>query len=338
MIPTSVNHDIHLLHTQGIQSSSPGHTARLAENLGINVHASQRILRFHQQGPQPTTDPTLALQRQLARPLYARPGTSTSTGASTNKTRTIPTSAQRVLDAPGLVDDFYLNLLSWSSTNQLAVALCESTYIWNAETGTVELLGTAPEGTWVSAIDYLSDGAYLGVAHSSGAVEVWDMETCTKMRTMPGHQAQVASLSWNNHILASGCADGSIWFHDVRVAQHKVMELIGHDGEVCGLKWRPDGELLASGGNDNVLNIWDGRAGNANGEGGWSARPKFTKNNHTAAVKVSLLPLFGFVVVLITIALVRRSLGAHGRPTSSLLAVVPATVKSTSGPAPPAHG
>ncbi|KAG8852486.1 ubiquitin-protein transferase activating protein [Tulasnella sp. 330] len=280
MIPVSANHNI--LNTQHIQSSSPGHTARLAENLGIDVN--QRILRFHQQGPQPTSDPTLALQRQLARPLYQRPGgVATSNGATTNKTRVIPTSAQRVLDAPGLIDDFYLNLLAWSCANHLAVALCDSTYIWNAESGTVDLLGNAPEGSYVSAVDFTTDGTFLGVANGNGVVEVWDMETSTKLRSMAGHQAQVASLSWNQHILSSGCADGSIWLHDVRVAQHKVMELIGHEGEVCGLEWRADGELLASGGNDNVLNVWDGRTGSS-GEG-WNGRPKFTKNNHTAAVK-----------------------------------------------------
>ncbi|KAG8971171.1 ubiquitin-protein transferase activating protein [Tulasnella sp. 425] len=280
MIPTS--NIGATLASQNIQNTSPAHTARLAENLGINVN--QRILRFHQQGPQPTTDPTLALQRQLARPLYQRPaGPNASTGAVTNKTRVIPTSPQRVLDAPGMIDDFYLNLISWSGLNQLAVALCESTYIWNAETGNVDLLGTAPEGSYVSAVNFTPDGTFLGVGNGNGDVEVWDMETTQKLRTMSGHQAQVASLSWNNHILASGCADGSIWFHDVRVAQHKVMQLLGHEGEICGLTWRADGELLASGGNDNVVNIWDGRTGSSGDD--WRGTPLYTKNNHTAAVK-----------------------------------------------------
>jgi len=46
------------------------------------------------------------------------------------------------------------------------------------------------------------------------------------------------------------------------------MELLGHTGEVCGLKWRNDGEFLASGGNVNVVNIWDGRLGDVTvGEG-----------------------------------------------------------------------
>ena len=36
--------------------------------------------------------------------------------------------------------------------------------------------------------------------------------------------------------------------------------------QVCGLKWSPSGTQLASGGNDNLLNIWDDRySSSANG-------------------------------------------------------------------------
>jgi len=42
-----------------------------------------------------------------------------------------------VLDAPNLCDDFYLNLMDWSSENQLGVALDRSVYIWNANTESV---------------------------------------------------------------------------------------------------------------------------------------------------------------------------------------------------------
>jgi cell division cycle protein 20 (cofactor of APC complex) len=54
------------------------------------------------------------------------------------------------------------------------------------------------------------------------------------------------------------------------------MEMNGHSAEVCGLQWRLDGALLASGGNDNKVQIWDSR----------SSIPKITKTNHNAAVKV----------------------------------------------------
>ena len=61
-----------------------------------------------------------------------------------------------------------------------------------------------------------------------------------------------------------------------RIAQHKVAELVSHTAEVCGLEWRSDGSQLATGGNDNLVSIWDARSLGA---------PKFQKTNHKAAVK-----------------------------------------------------
>ena len=39
------------------------------------------------------------------------------------KTRKIPKIPYKVLDAPQLRDDFYLNLVDWSDSNNLAVGL-----------------------------------------------------------------------------------------------------------------------------------------------------------------------------------------------------------------------
>ena len=39
-------------------------------------------------------------------------------------------------------------------------------------------------------------------------------------------------LSWNQHILASGCREGVVVLHDVRVAQHQVARMEGHQQEV----------------------------------------------------------------------------------------------------------
>ena len=46
----------------------------------------------------------------------------------------------KVLDAPQLQDDFYLNLVDWSSQNMLAVGLGTEVYIWSACTSRVTKL------------------------------------------------------------------------------------------------------------------------------------------------------------------------------------------------------
>lgn len=81
----------------------------------------------------------------------------------------------------------------------------------------------------------------------------------------------------------SGSRSGYIHHHDVRVANHQISSLEGHTQEVCGLKWSPDGKYLASGGNDNLLNIWQAVAGQCYS----NSEPVHSFSQHQAAVKVS---------------------------------------------------
>ena len=60
--------------------------------------------------------------------------------------RKISTVPYKVLDAPALQDDFYLNLVDWSSLNVLAVGLGTCVYLWSACTSKVtKLCDMGPE-------------------------------------------------------------------------------------------------------------------------------------------------------------------------------------------------
>ena len=48
--------------------------------------------------------------------------------------RTVSKTPYKVLDAPELADDFYLNLVDWGSMNILGVGLGSSVYMWDANT------------------------------------------------------------------------------------------------------------------------------------------------------------------------------------------------------------
>jgi len=199
--------------------------------------------------------------------------------------RHIAQAPERILDAPGMVDDYYLNLLDWSSRNILAVALGGSLYLWNAESGDIQkLMDCAQPDNYITSLSWVEDGSYLALGTNYNDVQLWDINRGKQVRTMKGHAARVSSLSWNSYILSSGGKDGMILNHDVRVAKHHISTLHGHqDFEVCGLKWSPDGTQLASGGNDNVLNIWD--KNQAMTSGPTVSTPRFAIREHTAAVK-----------------------------------------------------
>jgi len=78
---------------------------------------------------------------------------------------------------------------------------------------------------------------------------------------LKGHHECVGALAWNGPILTPGGLDGIIINHDVRFRDYIVQtykgHTKGHTKEVFGLKWSPSGQQLASGGNDNLLYIWD---------------------------------------------------------------------------------
>ncbi|TRX93836.1 hypothetical protein FHL15_005218 [Xylaria flabelliformis] len=238
----------------------------LANACGVNLNT--RILQFKPAPPE--SSKPIDLRQQYNRPLK-------SAGASSAQfRRRIATAPERVLDAPGLIDDYYLNLLDWSSGNQVAIGLERNVYVWSADEGSVNLLLETEPDTYVSSVKWSDDGAYVGVGLGSGEVQIWDVAEGAKIRSMFGHDTRVGVMGWNKHLLSTGARSGLVFNHDVRIAEHKVAELVSHTSEVCGLEWRSDGAQLATGGNDNLVSIWDARS---------LAVPKFTKTNHKAAVK-----------------------------------------------------
>ena len=120
-------------------------TASLSESLGIPT-SNRRILSFRA-APPLASHATSHLDAQRNYLLHATGSSSrgtTQAGAAANngvKKRPPPYIPDRVLDAPGFVDDYYLNLMDWSCANRVAIGLGDLGYVWDAETGTVTALG-----------------------------------------------------------------------------------------------------------------------------------------------------------------------------------------------------
>ncbi|XP_074264861.1 B-type cell cycle switch protein ccs52A-like [Silene latifolia] len=189
--------------------------------------------------------------------------------------RKVSRSPCKVLDAPALQDDFYLNLVDWSSNDVLAVGLGNCVYLWNASSSKVTKLCDLGLDDSVCSVGWAQRGTHLAIGTNEGKVQIWDASRCKNIRTMEGHRMRVGALAWSSSTLSSGSRDKSILQRDIRVQDDFVSKLTGHKSEVCGLKWSYDNRELASGGNDNRLFVWNQH----------KTQPVLKYSEHTAAVK-----------------------------------------------------
>ncbi|XP_059474135.1 cell division cycle protein 20 homolog isoform X2 [Neocloeon triangulifer] len=245
----------------------------MSENLFGGDVSNRKVMQFGQKAP-------TSLGGNSMRMIYDSARTPSLKIKST--TRVIPTMPEKILDAPDIMDDYYLNLIDWGKHNILAVALRNAVYLWNEATGQItQLMELTGAEEFVSSVSWIQEGQILAVGNSTGAVQLWDCNQIKQVRTMWSHTSRVGSLSWNMFVLSSGSRLGSIHHHDVRAANFLVAESNAHSQEVCGLKWSPDGNFLASGANDNLLHIWPRAPSDMHGQ----ATPIHTFNAHQAAVK-----------------------------------------------------
>jgi cell division cycle protein 20 (cofactor of APC complex) len=186
------NDDDHIITKPARDAAA--YESTLADACGVSLNT--RILAFKPAPPE--SSKPIDLRSQYNRPL--KPVT-----LSAQHRRRILTSPERVLDAPNIVDDYYLNVLDWSCNNQVAIGLGQSLYVWSADSGGVSsLLETSPD-TYISSCKWSNDGAYVSVGLATGEVQIWDVEDQTKVRSMMGHESRVSAMSKYLFIASSLC-------------------------------------------------------------------------------------------------------------------------------------
>ncbi|XP_050229312.1 cell division cycle 20.2, cofactor of APC complex-like, partial [Mercurialis annua] len=253
--------------------SREAYQKQLADALNMN---RTRILAFKNKPP--------TLIDPIPHEFFSPPLSATARNSKTVKSRRqIPQTSERTLDAPDLIDDFYLNLLDWGTGNVLAIALGDTVYLWDAsDCSTSELVTVNGEDGPVTSVSWAPDGRNIAIGLNNSHVQIWDCHSSRLLRTLRGgHPSRVNSLAWNSHILTTGGMDGQIINNDVRVREHIVETYRGHQREICGLKWSDSGQQLASGGNDNLVFIWDRSSASLRSPTQWLHRI----DEHRAAVK-----------------------------------------------------
>ena len=96
--------------------------------------------------------------------------------ATEQLTRKINTKPYKILKAPQLLDDFYLNLLDWSTNNDIAVGLGNSVGLWCTNQTQESILSTydTMSDKYVSSVMWSQSGDHLAVGNSKGQIEIYD--------------------------------------------------------------------------------------------------------------------------------------------------------------------
>ncbi|KAF1963122.1 WD40 repeat-like protein [Byssothecium circinans] len=202
-----------------------------------------------------------------------------------------------LLDAPLLRDDYYCSLLAYSHTTKcLAVGLGNYVHLWSEKKGvdtpdsvntlSTPVLGDVQHVTSLAFSSTQGGQAILAVGRADGRITLWsplDSEprfdatqpkpiSCVAFRptTVKRPSRRDRCLIVCTEELLIGDEAGHVYFYSIEWPSEIESALFGWNGamtllarmtihtqQVCGLSWSIDGELFASGGNDNACFLFE---------------------------------------------------------------------------------
>lgn len=192
----------------------------------------------------------------------------------------------RILDAPGLRNDFYANLVSWSSkSGHIAVGLLDEVFLWTEKNGAVQV----PISTTHNEVLCLSFNAFdvLAIAFRDSTILFFDAAKNRILATYVHITGPVCFLSWfpedPSQILVGDEAGNVLHLRISWAGQPSLVEINknavikGHTQQICAIAFSPSGNQIAVGSNDNLVTVWD--------VSNWEEPKLKYKMPHRAAVK-----------------------------------------------------
>ena len=181
---------------------------------------------------------------------------------NTYPTKLIKKGERKIYDAPEFKNDYYLHLIDAVDENLIGVILGNVAHIFHKEQNKVVSLQPLLEDSShepTSIAFHKASRDMLSIGTLKGNLQFWDWKAEKLVRSSPLHNERIGCIQgnpYNENIFATGSKDNKVILSDLKDPN---MKMIGksHFGEICGLSWNANGWVLASGGNDNLVNIWD---------------------------------------------------------------------------------
>jgi WD40 repeat protein len=158
--------------------------------------------------------------------------------------------------------------VAWSPNGKyIAGGSYGNAQIFDARTGKLFSDAYGNDSGMVHAIAWSPDSQYIATAQTSGDVLVWNVASKQNVFTHNGSPTDVYSVAWSpdGKRIASGGNDALVAVWDALSGQHSSLYrghadvYPGHftsNAAVNAIAWSPNGKYIASGGNDNTVQVW----------------------------------------------------------------------------------
>ena len=150
--------------------------------------------------------------------------------------------------------------VAWATTKRRVAAACYGGVWWfEAEHGPRPAKHFAWKGS-VLTVRPSPDGRWLPVGAQDSTVHIWRLWSADELE-MNGYPTKVEHLAWHHAsrwMAVGNLGEITIWdFAGKGPGGRRPRQVEAHERSISALAYQPDGDLLASGGRDGAVALWD---------------------------------------------------------------------------------
>lgn len=149
-------------------------------------------------------------------------------------------------------------LWAFSHDARVLASASDDLSFWDTSSGLV--LTTVPQPSWITALAFHPDPAFVATGHDDGVVRYWDAAGHHLVREFRLHKRPISAVAFSpdGDRLAAAAEDKSIALWNV--ADGKLLGTVtGHSDRIPALAWHPSGDYLVSAGWDTTARVWNAR-------------------------------------------------------------------------------